>query len=110
MFRKITLSTRALVTLANSAFERSKEQGISEVAVDEFFEEFSKMGKCPSAVLVDMDSGEESRFDGDYFSHPHAIGMFLAHENATHIFLQTPTKVFAYIIKDGNNIVYQAVL
>ncbi|MCZ4310220.1 hypothetical protein AB6D66_01400 [Vibrio pomeroyi] len=98
MERKITASTRALVTLAENSFNRNQSQGVEFDSRPEFFDEYASMGKHPDAIVVDMNTRKESRFDGGYFTNHHAISAWLGHESATHIFLQTPYKVFAYII------------
>lgn len=99
MIKKISLPTRALVTLANNAVENENFPNSDEM--NDFFDKFSQYcqnNNEADAITVDMNDMTESRFDGNYFETPHAISAYLSHESATHIFLQIESAVLAFVM------------
>ena len=103
MTKKLTLSSRALVTLAENFLKSSKE--ITNDEAQAFFDEYnenSDKGIMPDAIIVDMRDRTEWRFDGAYFLNHCAISAYLSHESCTHIFLQTEKKIFVYHVLENN--------
>ncbi|WP_199438384.1 hypothetical protein [Vibrio owensii] len=101
MVKNITLSTRALVTLANEYLVTQGE--VATDALHGFFMDYGDLSVVPNAIAVDMNGGSkghEWRLGGEKFREHGEIRQFFATEKVTHIFLQTKEKVFAFIVND----------
>ncbi|EGQ9287859.1 hypothetical protein F7U66_18700 [Vibrio parahaemolyticus] len=102
---EITLVTRGLIDIASKELVAGRES--TDESISAFFDDYKQLAERQDAIIVNMNddgSGTESSFDGDYFYTPHAIGSFLAHEDATHILLRTFNRVCVFVIEENEDI------